>query len=106
MKAISVIDGIKNTYSAGDLGRMDYGEFCEDYILIFGESAEIKPVYRSLFNKHNFNKHNFYSVFSNPAIFSEGRMYGIIIDRDKSGFSYNISVIGEGTLARFLYDLI
>ena len=52
MKAISVIDGIKNTYSAGDLGRMDYGEFCEDYILIFGESAEIKPV-SSLFQSGN-----------------------------------------------------
>jgi len=101
MKAISVIDGIKNTYSAGDLGRMDYGEFCEDYVLIFGEAAEIKPVYKALFNKHGF-----YSIFCNPAIFSEGRMYGIIIDRDDSGFGYKITAISEGTLARFLYDLI
>lgn len=101
MKAISVIDGFKSAYSAGDLGRMDYGEFCEDYILIFGESAEIKPVYKALFNKHGF-----YSIFCNPAIFSEGRMYGIIIDRDDSGFGYKITAISEGTLARFLYDLI
>ena len=101
MKSISFINGTKSAYSAGDLGRMDYGEFCEDYILIFGESAEIKPIYRALFNKHNF-----YSIFCNPAIFSEGRMYGIIIDRDDSGFGYKITAISEGTLARFLYDLI
>ena len=101
MKAISFINGTKSVYSAGDLGRMDYGEFCEDYVLIFGESAEIKPVYRVLFNNYNFS-----SIFCDPARFSDGRMYGIIVDRDESGFGYKISVIGEGTLARFLYDLI
>ena len=101
MKSISFINGTKSVYSAGDLGRMDGREFSEDYVLIFGTSAEIKPVYKALFNKHGF-----YSIFCNPAIFSEGRMYGIIIDRDDSGFGYKITAISEGTLARFLYDLI
>ena len=101
MKAISFINGAKSVYSAGDLGRMDYGEFCEDYVLIFGESAEIKPVYRSLSKNINF-----YSEFCNCAKFSEGRMYGIMIEADQFGLDYRYTVIGENTLVRFLYDLV
>ena len=101
MKAISFINGMKIVYSAGDLGRMDYSEFCEDYVLIFGESAEIKPVYTALSKNINF-----YSEFSDRAKFSEHRMYGIIVEKGQSGLDYRYTVIGENTLVRFLYDLI
>lgn len=100
MKKFTYLEGVgTKKYVPGDIEDVS---LAEDYILFCGEADEIKPIYRSMVKNRN---NNFYSEFIDFPIFRAGRMYGILVDRDDS-VSLRVSILGEGSLVRFLYDMV